>query len=264
MVRRPAKGPACLQVTLKTLSVHMVRTIPAPFVLCLLVLGGLLTACASAPVQTAPLEELKAEAPAPTTPYRIGIGDEVEIKFLFAPDLNDRLTVRPDGKISVMLAQDVQAAGLTTEELAANLKKKLAKQVKQLDMVVVVREFGSQRVFVGGEVNRPGPVQLVGRETLLQILNQVGWLTPEAGGDKVVVVRRAADGRENIYPVDLKRLAKGDAMEQNIVLQAGDIVLVPPSDAVEAGRWIDQNIRKILPFSTGASVVYGINTRGTP
>ncbi|MDX2028397.1 MAG: polysaccharide biosynthesis/export family protein [Alphaproteobacteria bacterium] len=227
-------------------------------------LMALLAACASNPPKTAPLDSLKAEAAEPAAPYRIGIGDEIEIKFLFAPDLNDRLTVRPDGKISVMFAQDVQAAGQTTEELAAALKKKLAKRVKQLDMLVVVRTFGSQRVFVGGEVMRPGPVQLVGRENILQVLNQVGWITPEAGGDKIVLVRRDAEGRENLYPVNLDRLVKGEAMAQNIFVQAGDVILVPPSDAVEADRWIDQNIRKILPFSTGASVVYGINTRGTP
>jgi protein involved in polysaccharide export with SLBB domain len=195
-------------------------------------------------------------------PYRIGAGDEIEVKFFFAPELNDRMTVRPDGKVSIMFAQDIQAAGLTADELASDIRAVLAPHVKQLDLVVIVRSFASQRAFVGGEVSKPGPVTLSGAETLLQVLATAGWITP-AGDKKIVVVRRDASGAEKIYPVNVGELENGVNMAQNITVQSGDMILVPPSDAVSVDRWVDQNIRQALPFTMGLGASYNINTNPT-
>lgn len=85
-------------------------------------------------------------------PYQIGVGDKLEIKFFSTPDLNTEVQVRPDGRISMMFADDIRAAGLTPEQLARKLKEKLQKHLKKPDMVVAVKGFGSQRVYVGGEV----------------------------------------------------------------------------------------------------------------
>ncbi len=134
----------------------------------------MLAGCAETPKNYTPLSTIKTDppaAPAPKAPYRLGPGDELEVKFFFAPELNDRMTVRPDGKISIMFAQDIQAAGLTAEELASDIRAVLAPHVKQLDLVVIVRSFASQRAYVGGEVTKPGPVNLNGNETLLQVLS---------------------------------------------------------------------------------------------
>ncbi len=187
-------------------------------------------------------------------PYRIGVGDELEIKFFFTPELNDRITVRPDGKISIMFAQDVKASGETPEKLAQIIKKNLAPHVTQPDLVVVVRNFGSQRVYVGGEVLKPGPVHMMGRERILHVLTEAGWMTPAARGDEVILVRRLPDGNENVYPLNLKKAISGEDMLQNVMLQPGDLVLVPPSDVVEANRWVDQHLRQMLFFNTSASV----------
>jgi len=188
------------------------------------------------------------------TAYHIGVGDEVELKFFFTPELNDRMTVRPDGKISVMFAQDIQAAGQTAEQLAETIKYKLASHVKQLDLVVVVRTFASQKVYVGGEVGKPGPVQLMTRENLLQVINDAGWITPLASRDKVMLVRRGADGRDAIYPIDFRKILTGEDMSQNVTLQAGDLLLVPPSGTVEVDRWVDQNIRQMIPVGAGVFI----------
>ena len=190
-------------------------------------------------------------------PYKIGVGDEIEIKFFFTPELNDRLTVRPDGKISVMFEQDLQAAGYTTDELASLIRSKLATHVKQLDLVVVVRSFASQKVYVGGEVTKPGSILLTAREDLLQVMNDAGWISPAASRDEVFLVRRGIDGKDAIYPINLRKILTGEDMSQNVVLQAGDIVLVPPSDITQADRWVDQNIRQMIPTATGVF----LNTR---
>ncbi|MGB9152238.1 MAG: polysaccharide biosynthesis/export family protein [Alphaproteobacteria bacterium] len=222
---------------------------------------ALLSGCTDTDHYT-PLASIKADPPpvqAARAAYRIGPGDELEIKFFFAPELNDRMTVRPDGKISIMFAQEVQAAGLTTERLAHNIRAILAPHVKQLDLVVVVRSFASHKVYVGGEVTKPGAVPLTGDESLLQVMAEAGWMTP-MGSKTVVVVRRDAGGTEKVYPVDVAQLESGEDMTQNILMQAGDLILVPPSDAVISDRWVDQNIRQLLPFTPTAGMSYNINT----
>ena len=226
---------------------------------------ALLSGCANHDYHYTPLNTIADVPPPPVqtikSAYRIGVGDELEIKFFFAPELNDRMTVRPDGKISIMFAQDIQAAGTTTDELSADIRAVLAPHVKQLDMVVIVRTFASQRAYVGGEVAKPGPVALTGDENLLQVLSAAGWMTP-MGSENVIVVRRDKDGKENIYPVNVAQLENGADMKQDISVLPGDMILVPPSDAVISDRWVDQNIRQILPFTPtlGAGVSYNINS----
>lgn len=213
------------------------------------------TGCGPVVKKPGSLTALRTSSAEPTAlPYIIGVGDELEIKFFFTPELNDQVTVRPDGKISLMFAQDIKASGITPEKLALRIKKKLAPNLKQPDLVVVVRSFGSQKVYVGGEVLRPGVVQMTGRERILQVLTNAGWMTPAARGDEVILIRRVPDGGEVVYPLNLKKAMTGEDMLQNVMLQAGDMVLVPPSDAVSANRWVDQNIRQMLPFNTSASV----------
>jgi protein involved in polysaccharide export with SLBB domain len=189
--------------------------------------------------------------------YKIGVGDEVELKFFFTPELNDRMTVRPDGKISIMFAQDVQAAGYTAEELQDLIKRKLAPHVKQLDMVVVVRTFASQKVFVGGEVAKPGPIVLTNRENLLQVVNEAGWVTPVASREKMFLVRRGEDGKDAIYPINFSKIMSGEDMSQNVMLQPGDLVLVPPSGVTQTDRWVDQNMRQMIPIGAGVFVSPG-------
>jgi protein involved in polysaccharide export with SLBB domain len=209
-----------------------------------------------------PLASIKTEPlppPSSKTPYRLGPGDEVEIKFFFAPELNDKQFVRPDGKISVMFAQDIQAAGLTADELASDLRAILAPHVKQLDLVVIVRNFSSQKAYVGGEVSKPGLVNLTGNESVLQVLAAAGWVIPTSG-DTAVVVRRDEKGSEKVYPINIAQLTNGEHMEQNITVMAGDFVLVPPSDAVVTNRWVDQHIKQLLVVTPSFGVSYNINS----
>lgn len=236
--------------------------------LCRLILCALLClpGCAGqALVNPAPLDEIKPQAvDTGPQPYKIGVGDEVEVKFYFAPELNDKMQVRPDGKISIMFAQDVQASGQTPEQLSQEIKKALDHHVKQLDLVVIVRNFGSQRVFIGGEVFKPGPVQIPAPETMLQVLTEAGWITPYAGPEKIILVRRGADKREKLYPVEVDKLLTGEDMTQNVMVQPGDFILVPPSDAVANDRWIDHNIRQMLPFNTSAGAYFTLDHGGLP
>jgi protein involved in polysaccharide export with SLBB domain len=223
-----------------------------------------MSACGAVNVSDpAPLDNIKAgSAGSVPTAYKIGAGDEIELKFFFAPDLNDRMTVRPDGKISVLFAQDVQAAGSTPEELSDRIRKLLSSHVKQPEVTVVVRTMASQKVFVGGEVAKPGPVQLTQSENILQVLDEAGWVTPFAGRSEVTLIRHDASGKESAYVIDIDDLTSGDDMSQNVTVMAGDVIVVPPSNAVAADRWVDQYIRQVLPFSTNAGAYYQLNNIG--
>jgi protein involved in polysaccharide export with SLBB domain len=186
--------------------------------------------------------------------YRIGAGDEIELKFFYTPELNDRMTVRPDGKISVMFLQDVQASGLTAKQLSAALKRKLSAHIKQLDLVIIVRTFASQKVYVSGEVAKPGPIIMTGHEDLLQVMDDAGWITPLASRDRIMLVRRDEEGKDVIYFINFKKIMTGEDMSQNIPLQPGDLILVPPSGVTSANRWVDQSIRQMIPITTGVFV----------
>lgn len=221
-----------------------------------------LSGCAGQVVRDpAPHSFLSADTSVPTN-YEIGPGDEIELRFYYNPDLNDRLTVRPDGKVSVGFVQDVQAAGRTPAALSQEIRTLLAPHLRQPDVVVAVRSFGSQRVFVGGEVQRPGPVMLVGRMSILQTLAEAGWVRDTARKEEVVLVRRDPAGGRKIFAIDVEKALSGEDLSQDVMLRPDDMLFVPPSAIANFDRWVDQHIRQALFFSTNAGFAVTRNIGG--
>lgn len=221
-----------------------------------------LSACSSPVVRNpAPHTMLTADTAVPAH-YEIGPGDEIEVRFYYNPELNDRLLVRPDGKVSVGFLQDVQAAGRTPATLAQEIRTQLAPHLRQPDTVVSVRGFGSQRVFVGGEVQRPGPVLMTNRLSLLQVLAEAGWVRDTARKEEVVLVRRDPAGGRKIFAIDLEKALNGEDLSQDVALRADDMLFVPPSAIANFDRWIDQHIRQALFFTTNAGVSLNRNIGG--
>lgn len=224
--------------------------------LCVALFGlVMLTACESN-VVTKPgsFDKLQKEAKVvANSSYKIGLGDEIEVKFFFTPELNDRVTVQPDGNISIMFADDIKAEGKTKKQLTKEIKQRLAPHVKQLDLSVSVRSFGSQRVFIGGEIARAGAYNITGDQTLLQMLNEAGWVAPTGRQNEIVLIRRNEEGKEESYPLDISKVISGEDMENNVIVLAGDTIIVPPYGAVDSNRWVERNITRMLPLSLGAS-----------
>jgi len=165
-------------------------------------------------------------SPATTTPdYVIGALDSLSINVWKEPDLTATLPVRPDGKISMPLLNDVQAAGLTPTELAQSLTEKLKKFVADPRVTVVVAAINSKRVYLVGEVSRSGPTPMTPNMTVLQALSSAG-LTQFANTKKIYVLR-TVNGKQEKLPVDYRKLVKGEAMDRNYVLQPGDTIVVP-------------------------------------
>lgn len=160
--------------------------------------------------------------------YVIGPGDVLDIDVWQNAELSFKgLPVRPDGKISIPLLNDVQAAGLTAMQLSSDLTEKLKKYVKGDPVVtVVVTQVNSQRFYVLGEVARPGVFPLLPGITALQAISTAGGFTQFANEKKVYILRESS-GRAVKLPFDYKMVVQGKDLQENIELKPGDTVVVP-------------------------------------
>ena len=157
--------------------------------------------------------------------YVIGTDDILNVVFWRDKDLSADVVVRPDGKISLPMLNDIQAAGLTPEQLSGVVKGVARKYIVDADASVIVKEVRSRKVYVIGEVGRPGPVLLTSEMNVLQILSEAGGFLEHANRSNVVIVR-SENGREQRLKFNYKEVVKGKKVEQNIVLQPGDTILV--------------------------------------
>jgi polysaccharide export outer membrane protein len=158
--------------------------------------------------------------------YKIGPQDVLRIDVWKEPDITRTIPVRPDGKISLPLLNDVQAAGLTAMQLAGNLREALTKYITNPQVTVTVTEINSRRVYITGEVNRVGALPLLPNMTVLQALSSAGGFSQFARLAKIYVLR-VEDGKQVKHPFNYKEVIKGDHPEQNILLQNGDVIVVP-------------------------------------
>ena len=157
--------------------------------------------------------------------FVIGVGDVLGVTFWREQAMSGDVVVRPDGKISLPLLNDVQAAGYTPEQLAAIVGKAAAKYVADPLASVIVRQINSRKVFVLGAVGKQGPVVLTSDMTVLQLIALVGGLQEYADKKGIVVVRQE-NGREKRMKFNYNEVIEGKKLEQNIMLKPGDTVLV--------------------------------------
>jgi polysaccharide biosynthesis/export protein len=157
--------------------------------------------------------------------YLIGADDVLLVSVWKEPDLTITLPVRPDGNISMPLLNDVPAAGFSPTQLAASITEKLKKYVADPRVTVIVTQINSQKVYVTGEVLHTGAIQLLPNMTVLQALADAGFT--QFANTKGIYVLRDENGRQQKIPVNYKRLVKGQAIDQNIILKPGDTIVVP-------------------------------------
>ena len=162
---------------------------------------------------------------APADPnYVIGAQDVLDISVWKEEQLTKTVPVRPDGKISMPLLNDVQAAGLTPTQLANQITESLKKFVTDPQVTVIVREINSQRVYLLGEVTRAGAYPLLPNMTVLQALSSAGGFTQFANLKKIYVLR-VENGKQEKFPFNYKHAL--ESPDQNILLKAGDTIVVP-------------------------------------
>jgi polysaccharide export outer membrane protein len=192
----------------------------------LLFVSGLALAQDTAPAPLGPVAGTSDAVSAASGPdYVIGPEDVLHIAVWKEADLTATLPVRPDGKISLPLVNDVQAAGLTPMQLADALTEKLKKYVASPRVTVVVTAINSKRVYLVGEVGHTGAVAMLPNMTVLQALSSAGMT--QFANTKKIYVMRVQGGKQVKLPVNYRKLVKGEQMDQNYLLQPGDTIVVP-------------------------------------
>ncbi len=164
--------------------------------------------------------------PANDPDYKIGPQDVLNIAVWKEPDVSRVVPVRPDGKISLPLLSDVQAAGLTPMKLAEAIATELKKYMNEPRVTVIVTEINSRRIYVLGEVARAGSLPLLPNMTVLQAISSCGGLSQFANSKKTYVLRTEA-GKQSKIPFNYKDVVSGRKPGENIVLQPGDTIVVP-------------------------------------
>lgn len=199
--------------------------------------------------------------PSVATGYRVAVNDELNFRFFYLPELNTVSTVRADGRVSLPLVGEVLVDGLTVVELTTRIEQLMSAHVRRPQLMVNVQGGTSQRVFVGGEVTRPGVQPLQGPLTVLQAVMVAEGLKDGAQPREVLVLRRGPGGSRTVLPVDLSAAMSGSDVSQDLLLQAYDAVIVPRSGIANLGLWVDQYVKRVLPFSLGFS--YTLNKNGS-
>lgn len=192
-----------------------------------LVAAGILASCTStngAPPPTTPAQTTDAN-------YLIGPGDSLQIFVWRNPDLSTTVPVRPDGRISIPLVEDIDCAGKTPTQLAREIELKLKKYVTDPVVTVIVNSFVgpfSQQVRVVGEASQPKSLPYRQNMSALDAMIAVGGLTPYAAGDRATLVR-TVHGKQESYNLRLGDLLKDGDMSANVPLQPGDVIIIPQS-----------------------------------
>lgn len=158
----------------------------------------------------------------PGASYIISPEDVLDVEVWGNPQLSRTIPVRPDGKITLPLIDDVEAAGLTATDLATAISARLKKFVTDPQVTVIVTTVNSQHIYILGEVNHSGIVPLVPKMTVLQALSSGGGFTVFANPKKIYVLRNGVK-----HPFNYKDVIKGKNLDENIELQPGDTIIVP-------------------------------------
>jgi polysaccharide export outer membrane protein len=158
--------------------------------------------------------------------YRVKPGDELNVSVWGEEDLNQPVLVRPDGGFSFPLAGDVRAAGKTVEEIRVEISERLAQFIPDLVATVTVTAINGNRIYVLGQVRTPGSYVMNPRLDVMQALSVAGGTTPFAKIDEIRILRRTAQG-QTVLPFSFTDASRGRNLDQNVVLESGDVVVVP-------------------------------------
>lgn len=197
--------------------------------------------------------------------YYLQPGDSLDIKFIYNTELDENVIIRPDGRISLKMIDEVMAAGLTPSQLDQLLTDKYSSQLRKADITVIVRDFEGQKIYVGGSVINPGLIKMQGRLSVLGAIMQAGGFDMRtAAVNNVVIIRHQNDKRSG-FLLNCKDFLKGKEGKP-FYLAPYDIVYVPQTTIAGINQWIDQHITQLVTLAgfrytkMGRSYSYGVDT----
>lgn len=239
--------------------------ITSVFRLSMVLIAVTLTACAGGPnYSKIPPIETNITPVAPSAkklpPYRVQIGDVLEIKFYLNPEFDETVVVRPDGMISTKVVESLSVYDRTVPEINAALKKRYAAELTEPKLTTIVRSFAPIRIYVSGEVFQPGEFVVVGQAlTLTQAIARAGGLKNSAQADKVLIIRRGAGDESEAFVADYNAATQGGDASKDARLAAFDVVFVPKMGAAVAYKNYQQYFQQFANPSVGLSASYGVS-----
>jgi polysaccharide export outer membrane protein len=172
------------------------------------------------------LASFGAAAQGAETDYHLHAGDSITVSVWKEIDLQRKVMIRPDGKFSFPLAGEVQATGRTADEVRIDIEGKLGKFIQDAVVTVIVEDFSGNRIYVIGQVNKPGMFIMNPTLTVLQALSLAGGSTPFAKLDSISINRGTGKSQKTL-PFRYNQVVEGKSLEQNVTLESGDVVVVP-------------------------------------
>ncbi|MBV9827139.1 MAG: polysaccharide export protein [Alphaproteobacteria bacterium] len=198
---------------------------------------------------------------APTPDYRLQAGDQFDLRFRENPELNDSVTVQPDGRFSILLAQNIQAAGRTVPDITRELTQVYSKELVKPQLSVILRATLPTRIYVGGEVNSPGEYLTIGPPlTLVQAIARAGGLKNSANPDQIILARRSGGKEPYLYSISFNNATTGVAPGEDIPMQPYDSLFIPRTPVANVYLAYQQYFQQFLPtsFSYGLSSTAGL------
>ena len=201
--------------------------------------------------------------------YAMNIGDKIAVKFFYKEKLNEEVTVRPDGKISLQLIGDVQAAGLTPDQLDSLLTEKFSEvmdspevavivmETRMPEVAVIVRDFAADKVYVGGAVARPGLIAINGMLRVFDAVIQRGGPLDTAEIKNVILIRYSGSSEPQTYSLNLKKIIRGEIPD--VKLRPYDIVYLPRTSIAKVDLFVRQYFYNLLPNQVLFSFPYDLN-----
>jgi polysaccharide export outer membrane protein len=211
------------------------------------------------PLSCALAQTPQAFSPAPQSnsawDYRLNPGDLIEIRLFFNSELNESVQIRPDGRVSLQLIGEVPLSGLTLQDATALLNRVYLREVLTPRVSIQVRGYGAQKVYVTGEVQKPGVVNVPGPMTVYDAISEAGGVKHTGSTKSVFLFRKGPEGKPLEHKLSLYE--NGHLTEDaNIQLSPFDVVLVPESKIAHVDRWVDQHIRQMIPVTATAGFAY--------
>ena len=188
--------------------------------------------------------------------YVLQVGDLMDIKFLYDPNLNESVRIRPDGRISLQIVDEVEAAGLTPAQLDTMLTEKYSRVLTKPEVAVIVREFAGQKIYVGGEVASPGLINLNSHMTAMEAIFSAGGFRESAEPGSVIILSRSPENTRIVRNVDLKNALAGDTTEHDLILKPFDVVYVPKTTISKANKFVEQYLSRMIPRWLSADFSY--------
>lgn len=171
-------------------------------------------------------KQAQAEIPGDSDRYIIGSEDVLYIHVWKEETLSKTVSVRMDGKISIPLVDEIQAAGRTPLQLKEKLTEKLKDFVEAPNVTIIVMEANSFKVYFSGQVKTPGALRLRSETSIAQAISMVGGFSDWANQSKIIIIRKE-DGKEKRFTVNYKKIINGEDLKSNIILKSGDTIIVP-------------------------------------